>query len=305
MRFWTPSYIPICLAFALLFGAKGFCADAEPAQEKKIYYPGEDDEGGRPAQDEIPAILFEGHRRPESDCTDTFIGPVVPGQEALKEHTDLMRYLTTHFKVTFPDRYKEYIKRAAAAFSLPEQFLVCLFVRESGPEMRIRAVSPVGASGISQLMPAVKTDIIRYIKGNSSDDLIRSLKESWHKFWESGERELNSSKLSHSSFSDPEVSIVGGTFWSKYYMEKLVRSMARPLTEIEKLLITSAAYNYGLRKKLIESCDEGTSYEECEERVGHLSHETYTHMKTIRHCMERGNWKSMDRLQIPRVKRQK
>ncbi|MCM2278969.1 MAG: transglycosylase SLT domain-containing protein [Oligoflexia bacterium] len=211
---------------------------------------------------------------------------------AFREIENVHDFLVDFFGREPPEEYQAMITAAARSFRLPEAFLTCLFVRESGGKWDAQAKSDAGAVGLAQLMPAPIEDIHSIINlppgsasGESRAAVKKRLSGVWRTYWENGLKRPVPLKFDQAEALKPESAIGAGALWVRYYLEILKSEGPWNLTPMDLLMLTSGAYNRGVNT-FVKEC-KGLGVAECVQRMRRRSPETYHHMGAVRRCMER------------------
>lgn len=206
----------------------------------------------------------------------------------LKSADQLTEYLNHHFNQDTPDSYEPLVRAAASVFELPEQFLTCLFFKES--TFKSKAVSVAGAKGVAQLTTVAAKEINHYIE--LKKDSRTAYRDRWESYFdlisENKDRCPVPSKFGSREITDPVTSIAGGALLAKVYYDQLIDNRSQ-MNQLDVFVLLSGAYNMGL-SGLENACNEKTSAEQCKWKV---SAETYSQMVAVRNCMEPNNWQGM------------
>lgn len=206
----------------------------------------------------------------------------------LKSAEELKDYLTRHYKDDTPDSYVPLVHAAANVFELPEQFLTCLFFKES--VFNSKAKSESGAKGIAQLTPLAAKEIHRQVATQSG--LKPPYRDLWEEYFDAISANIKSCPVpngfSLKQVSDPITSIGGGALLARIYFDRL--NSERPnIKKTDLYVFLAAAYNMGLYG-FEQVCGPSVSLDACKRKI---NPETYSQMVAVQNCIEPNNWESM------------
>jgi len=206
----------------------------------------------------------------------------------LKSADQLKEYLTRHYKDDTPDSYVPLVHAAANVFELPEQFLTCLFFKES--VFNPKAKSGAGAKGIAQLTPLAAKEINRQVATQSG--LKPPYLDLWKEYFDAISVSIKSCPVpngfSLKNLSDPIASIGGGALLARIYFDRL-KSERPNIKKSDLYVFLAAAYDMGLYG-FEHTCGPSVSLEDCKHKI---NPETYSQMVAVQNCIEPNNWESM------------
>lgn len=206
----------------------------------------------------------------------------------LKSAEQLNAYLRLHFKEDTPDRYEPLVRAAADVFELPEQFLTCLFFKES--TFKSNAKSFAGAKGIAQLMPIAAKEINQLVA--IKNNVRPAYRDRWEKYFDEISKSRDRCPVPNGfgpkQVIDPVSAIAGGALLARFYYDKLI-SGKNNYSNTDLFVLLSGAYDMGYFG-FDHICSDKLTLSQCKMKV---PPETYSQMIAVENCIQPNNWSGM------------